>query len=265
MKSPLAFFRSYQDQDYNLRGMVQNWETGIFRWPEQQMFSCWTPVFKSAHPYPVLTSVALCRIDIHSGTRRELSRTAASLTLFSLENVATGQARWRSNLSSSLGIQKPGTYDFQLTDSWGNTFVSNPFYLCQPFSGYAPVISFFTNSPGFDGCCDINTADSVQGYGTIQDPIKLKGDETSPAASNYYGTDSSGARGYHSLPVGYENWVVSSGESEYPIENLDRLNIETAGTVDVELTQPSAGVVNLRIDGGNGRDIKARKIAIIGL
>jgi len=261
MKSPLAFFRSYQDQDYNLRGMVQNWETGIFRWPEQQMFSCWTPVFKSAHPYPVLTSVALCRIDIHTGSRRELSRDNASLTLFTLENIAPGQARWRSNLGASLGIRQPGTYDLQITDSWGNTFVSNPFYLCQPFSGYAPIISFFTNSPGFDGCCDINTTDSVQGYGTIQDPIRLRGDEVSPAGSNYYGTDPTGARGFHQLPAGYENWTISSGESEYPIENLDRLNIETTGAVSVELTQPGAGVVNLRINSAGDVSVKALKIA----
>lgn len=225
------------------------------------MFNCWTPVFSSAHPYPVLTSVSLCKIDIHTGSRRELSRDAITLTLFTLENIADGLARWRANLSSSLGIRQPGTYDLQIADSWGNTYVSNPFYLCQPFSGYAPIISFYTNSPGFDGCCDIHTTDSVEGYGTLQDPIKLKGDETTPSASNYYGTDATGARGFHQLPAGYESWTISSGETEFAIENLDRLNIETVGSVEVALTQPSAGLVNLRIDGGSNVSVKALKIA----
>ena len=197
MKSPLAFFNGFDDQDYNLRGMWRNYETGIFRWPEERMFACWTPAFSGS---PVLESVTLTRIDIVRN-RRVIDTFDMSLGLFQLESLEGGFKRWKGNVNTSLGLFDTGTYDFTIKDSYGNEFVSNPFYICNPYAGYIIVIDFDTNNPGdfLPGCCDIYTSDSVTGIGTIDNPIKLVNDVDAPAANSYYGTNNEGTKGYHLL------------------------------------------------------------------
>jgi hypothetical protein len=266
MKSPLAFFRTYLDPDYNLRGMFRNFETGIFRWQEDKMFACWTPSFSAAHPYPTIVRVDICKIDISTGYRKEISRSALSTSLFELI-VDSGSVKWSGDQSVSIGVQQVGTYDLQIEDSYGNEFVSNPFYLCQPWGSYIPVIWFQTNSPGalLPGCCDIFTTGSVEGYGTPQEPLKLRGDEISPGASKYYGTNSAAVKGFHALPAGYTSWQVSSGESEFAVTDQARLNIEAGDNITTSLTESSPGVFNMRIDSNNSMSVKALKISIIGL
>ena len=52
------------------------------------------------------------------------------------------------------------------------------------------------------GIAEVITDLSVTGDGTANAPITLVNDEESPGNSEYYGTNASGAKGYHALPEG---------------------------------------------------------------
>ena len=61
---------------------------------------------------------------------------------------------------------------------------------------------------------------SVRVFGDLTESnatVQLDGDEVAPAASRYYGTDSTGARGYHALPepppvTAVFNYISADGE-----------------------------------------------------
>lgn len=81
---------------------------------------------------------------------------------------------------------------------------------------------------------------SVQTFGTLADGIvrvQLQGDEETPAASRYYGTDADGERGYHELPSGGVPYFVPEGSTfrvrEY-LQALFSMPIDCEGLLDVE-------------------------------
>lgn len=59
-----------------------------------------------------------------------------------------------------------------------------------------------TTALGFTPLATVSTTNSVAGSGTSPSPVQLVGDAASPGNSQYYGTDGSGAKGYHALPSG---------------------------------------------------------------
>ncbi len=67
----------------------------------------------------------------------------------------------------------------------------------------------------------INTTESLTGDGSIGTPAKLVGDAASPGNSKYYGTDTGGTKGYHSLPaivVSTTNSLNGDGSGGSPIQ-----------------------------------------------
>lgn len=69
------------------------------------------------------------------------------------------------------------------------------------------------------------TDDSVQGDGSVGNPVTLVNDEGAPDPLTYYGTDISGVKGYHILPVGGSVLNVMAGAG------MDFMDIEVSGEV----------------------------------
>ena len=65
--------------------------------------------------------------------------------------------------------------------------------------GRVTAVSEVVITPGMS---EVETAGSVVGVGDLSDPVTLDGDEDSPGASMYYGTDDSSVpvKGFHALP-----------------------------------------------------------------
>lgn len=148
MNSQLAFFKSANDQDYNLRGIWKNYQTGIFRHRDEVMFQCWTfPVEDIAGLTPTITSLKINRIEI-TKYRRVVETFTLSVLLFQHEAVSATHYRWTGDTSKLIGLFSDATYDFEITDSFGNYFISNPFYLEQSQGVLVPVVIVSTIAPG---------------------------------------------------------------------------------------------------------------------
>lgn len=63
------------------------------------------------------------------------------------------------------------------------------------------------NDVASGGLATVETDMSVTGDGSAGTPVKLVNDEATPGNSKYYGTNASGAKGYHALPSAEDNYV----------------------------------------------------------
>lgn len=64
---------------------------------------------------------------------------------------------------------------------------------------------------------EISAADSITFSGSKS--IKLSGDSASPGNSKYYGTNSSGTKGFHTLPDGVDGWTTVTKTTDDSVTN----------------------------------------------
>ncbi len=91
--------------------------------------------------------------------------------------------------------------------------------------------------------------------------IKLVGDSASPGNSQYYGTDGSGAKGYHALPAAVTQVSTGNGLTGGPITTTGTLSVVTQMSIDldasgVKLKGDSASPGNSMLYGTNSSGVK---------
>ncbi len=154
MKALLAIYPTAYTGDFNLRGMYDNFRTGMFVWELIGMIPCWTPPFTRELPAPVVDGLTLNWIDIVNGRRTVKRSWTLSPLLFKLTHLSATHSRWQANLNidpaNTIGSKQTGIYDMDITDSAGRQFRSAPFMIandCAATNYPIPVFSFKTISP----------------------------------------------------------------------------------------------------------------------
>ena len=146
-----------------LRGMSRNFNTGIVEWRSNVLPLFWSDPFAAVTPSPTISAVTLRKLYLHAGERTVISEQALGLDLLQLQTINSGTyQRWHANTAKALPTgTKSGYYEIAFSDNFGREFRTAPFIFNPPASGTAPVVSFYTNSPGGQLVVTFETNNSI--------------------------------------------------------------------------------------------------------